>query len=87
MSHVHFFPGRNCEFLRVDKADFEGVLRQNYAQEWCERFQMLKWLNCFKDWQVEHLHHCNNMSKTKEFLSGAVRIHFFSTTSLSSFLF
>jgi len=64
--------GNNCEFLRVDKADFESILRESYEYEWQERLKMLTPMPYFKTWSESAMSSLNNTCKIKEYLSGAV---------------
>jgi len=64
--------GNNCEFLRVDKADFETVLRESYEHEWTERLKIINSMPYFKTWDEKALTNLNNTCQIKEYLSGAV---------------
>jgi len=64
--------GNNCEFLRVDKADFETVLRESYEHEWSERLKIINNMPYFKAWPEKALTNLNNACLMKEYLSGAV---------------
>ncbi|XP_071950961.1 uncharacterized protein [Antedon mediterranea] len=45
----------DSEFLRVDKPDFDMVLRRSYQQEWDNGMTALKSLITFEDWTEEEL--------------------------------
>ena len=55
-----------CEFIRVDKPDFETVLRNSYENEWKDRLDAFKWLDYFHDWSESELDQLNNHSRIVE---------------------
>ncbi|CAH1791879.1 unnamed protein product [Owenia fusiformis] len=58
---------QDSEFLRVDKPDFDMVLRVGQSYEWQRRLTALKAINIFKNLPIDDLNNCNNISRIVEF--------------------
>ncbi|XP_071787118.1 uncharacterized protein [Asterias amurensis] len=58
----------DTEFLRLDKPDFDLVLRRSYQQEWDTRMSALRSLAAFGHWSEEELSATNDRAKLEEFL-------------------
>ncbi|XP_077987469.1 uncharacterized protein LOC144442072 [Glandiceps talaboti] len=57
----------DSEFLRVDKPDFDMVLRRSHQQRWEKRLQVIKGDKIFEDWpDTEHRTTCDR-SKLREY--------------------
>jgi len=61
--------GSQCEFLRVDRDDFDGLLRDSYEQEWQDKKSVIHGLPCFSNWTEADL---NILSRVKVYKSEAV---------------
>ncbi|XP_074651655.1 uncharacterized protein LOC141906307 [Tubulanus polymorphus] len=57
----------NSEFLRIDRADFDMVLRVSYEYEWNARLKALKTIPWFKDLSEEELLSANHVCKMLEY--------------------
>ncbi|XP_041463895.1 cAMP-dependent protein kinase regulatory subunit-like [Lytechinus variegatus] len=62
----------DSEFLRLDKPDFDMVLRRSYQQEWDNRFKALSSLSTFSEWTDDELIATNDRAKVIEYPSNAV---------------
>lgn len=60
------------QFLRVDKPDFDMVLRRSYEKEWEDRFQILMSLPFFKQWNETELRSINLNCRVEEYASDSV---------------
>eukprot|EP00057_Strongylocentrotus_purpuratus_P011264 XP_011665738.1 PREDICTED: uncharacterized protein LOC105438988 [Strongylocentrotus purpuratus] len=57
----------DSEFLRVDKPDFDMVLRRSYQQEWDNRFQTLSSLSTFSEWITDEVVATTDRAKIIEY--------------------
>ena len=57
----------NCEFLKIDKPDFDEVLKKNYEREWNNRMQHLKEHPIFQKWSLTNLHYAVESSHLAEY--------------------
>ena len=64
----------DSEFLRLDKSDFDSVLRRSYQQDWQSRFRDLRSLKSFGDWTDEELRVTNDRAKLIEFPPNTVSL-------------
>ena len=62
----------NSEFLRVDKPDFDEVLKKNHEREWLKRMQHFKEHPLFKHWSSANLHCAVEGSQTVEYTPNTV---------------
>ncbi|XP_071500000.1 uncharacterized protein [Diadema antillarum] len=62
----------DSEFLRIDKPDFDMVLRRSYQQEWDSRMNALRSIQTFNDWTEEELRSTNDRSKVIEYQPNSV---------------
>lgn len=60
------------EFLRVERHDFETVLRMSTEKEWADRLNVLNWQPSFRDFSTEERGDLNQHSKIQEYLPGKV---------------
>ena len=60
------------EFLKVDKPDFDEVLKKNHKKEWKERMNYFKEHSLFEEWTPANLHYAVESSQTKEYLPNSV---------------
>ncbi|XP_039267857.1 cGMP-dependent protein kinase 2-like [Styela clava] len=60
------------QFLRVDKPDFDMVLRRSYEKEWDDRLQVLLSIPFFKQWNDFDMRNLNLNCRIEEFSSGSV---------------
>ncbi|XP_070537490.1 cyclic nucleotide-binding domain-containing protein 2-like [Ptychodera flava] len=59
----------NCEFLRVDKPDFDMVLRLSHEQGWEKRLAAIKSLDIFKNWSEAEQKAACDRAKLHEYSS------------------
>ena len=57
----------NCEFLKIDKPDFDEVLKKNYEREWKNRMHHLKEHPIFQKWSLGNLHYAVESSHLIEY--------------------
>ena len=62
----------NVEFLRVDKPDFDSILRHNHENEWTVRTEFFKQLDFFDGWTPSQLNHVTDTSVIEEYNPGSV---------------
>ena len=67
-----FSQAGDTEFLRLDKPDFDLVLRRSYQQEWDTRMSALRSLAAFGHWSEEELSATNDRAKLEEFVPNTV---------------
>ena len=60
------------EFLKVDKPDFDEVLKKNYEKEWKERMEHFQRHPLFEGWSPANLHYAVESSQTVEYLPNSV---------------
>ncbi|CAB3976902.1 Hypothetical predicted protein [Paramuricea clavata] len=60
------------EFLRLDKSDFNQVLRETYEKEWSLRMGYLRAIPAFKSWSKLELKAANNASKIVDYPDNTV---------------
>ena len=60
------------EFLKVDKPDFDEVLKKNHEKEWKERMNYFKEHSLFKGWTPAGLHYAVEISQMREYLPNSV---------------
>ena len=60
------------EFLKVDKPDFDEVLKKNHEREWAERMEYFKEHPLFEGWTPPNLHYAVESSQTVEYLPNTV---------------
>lgn len=60
------------EFLKVDKPDFDEVLKKNHEKEWKERMNYFKKHSLFEGWTPASLHYAVEISQMKEYLPNSV---------------
>ena len=60
------------EFLKVDKPDFDEVLKKNYEREWIERMEYFKTNPLFDGWTPANLHYAVESSQTVEYIPNTV---------------
>ena len=73
------------EFLKVDKPDFDEVLKKNYEREWKERMQHFKEHPLFEGWTPANLHYAVESSQTVEYPPNTVILKDLATPSESIF--
>lgn len=73
------------EFLKVDKPDFDEVLKKNYEKEWKERMEYFKKHPLFEGWSHANLHYAVESSQTVEYLPGTVILKDLATPSENIF--
>ena len=71
----------DCEFLKIDKPDFDEVLKKNYEREWATRMQHLKSHPLFQSWTTSSLHHAVEGSTITEYPSDTLILKDLSATS------
>ena len=62
----------NVEFLRVDKPDFDVILRYNHENEWKIRTDFFRQLKVFEGWTPSQIHHMTDTSIIEEYTPGSV---------------
>ncbi|XP_072039345.1 uncharacterized protein [Amphiura filiformis] len=62
----------DTEFLRLDKSDFDMVLGRSYQSEWDTRFDSLRSLSSFDDWEEKELRATNDRAKIVVYLPNTV---------------
>lgn len=60
------------EFLKVDKPDFDEVLKKNHEKEWKERMNYFKEHSLFEGWTQANFHYAVESSQTKEYFPNTV---------------
>ena len=73
------------EFLKVDKPDFDEVLKKNYEREWTERMEYFKTHPLFDGWTPANLHYAVESSQTVEYLPNTVILKDLAVSSESIF--
>lgn len=64
---IFFFLSGNSEFLRLDKPDFDMVLRRSYQQDWELRMNALRSVAAFGEWDEEELCATNDRARLVEY--------------------
>ena len=75
----------HSEFLKVDKPDFDEVLKKNYEKEWKERMEYFKKHPLFEEWSHANLHYAVESSQTVEYLPSTVILKDLATYSENVF--
>ena len=73
------------EFLKVDKPDFDEVLKKNHEKEWKERMEYYKKHPLFVEWTPANLHYAVESSQTVEYLPSTVILKDLATASENIF--
>ena len=73
------------EFLKVDKPDFDEVLKKNHEKEWKERMEYFKTHPLFEGWSPANLHYAVESSQTVEYLPSTVILKDLATASENIF--
>ena len=73
------------EFLKVDKPDFDEVLKKNHEKEWKERMEYYKEHPLFEEWTPANLHYAVESSQTVEYLPNTVILKDLATASENIF--
>lgn len=73
------------EFLKVDKPDFDEVLKKNHEKEWKERMEYFKKHPLFDGWSPANLHYAVESSQTIECLPSTVILKDLATASENIF--
>ena len=60
----------DCEFLKVDKSNFDEVLRKSHESEWNNRLKHLRTHALFQQWQDTNLTTAVEGSQTREYMPG-----------------
>lgn len=72
---MFFYFSGNSEFLRLDKPDFDMVLRRSYQQEWELRMNALRSVAAFGEWDEEELSATSDRARLAEFPPSTVYLY------------